>query len=80
VVDSTGAGDAFVGGFAAGWIKFEGNALLAARFATAVAALSVTKFGTARAMPRRAEIERFLRQRTKSQHPPKSSPRKRKPA
>lgn len=80
VVDSTGAGDAFVGGFAAGWIRFEGNALLAARFANAVAALSVTKFGTARSMPRRAEIERFLRQQTKSQHRAKSSPKKRKPA
>jgi ribokinase len=80
VVDSTGAGDAFVGGFAAGWIKFEGNALLAARYANAVAALSVTKFGTARSMPRHAEIERFLRQQTKSQRPAKSSSRKQKPA
>lgn len=80
VVDSTGAGDAFVGGFAAGWIKFKNNALLAARYANAVAALSVTKFGTARSMPRRAEIERFLRQQTKSQRPAKSSSRKQKPA
>lgn len=80
VVDSTGAGDAFVGGFAAGWVKFEGNALLAARYANAVAALSATKFGTALSMPRHAEIERFLHQQTKSQRPAKSSPRKQKPS
>ena len=62
VVDSTGAGDAFVGGFAAGLIKFKGDTILAARFATAVAALSVTKLGTSPSMPKRSEIERFLRQ------------------
>jgi ribokinase len=62
VVDSTGAGDAFVGGFAAGLVKFKGDAILAARFANAVAALSVTKFGTSLAMPRKTEIDRFLRE------------------
>lgn len=62
VVDSTGAGDAFVGGFAAGWVKFEGDAIRAARFANAAAALSVTRPGASRSMPKRAEIERFLRQ------------------
>ena len=39
VVDTTGAGDAFVGGFAAGLLHFKGNPLSAARFANAVAAL-----------------------------------------
>lgn len=63
VVDSTGAGDAFVGGFAAGLVKFSGDFLAAARFASAVAALSVTKFGTAPAMPTAAAIARFLRAR-----------------
>ncbi|HTO02814.1 MAG TPA: PfkB family carbohydrate kinase, partial [Opitutus sp.] len=62
VVDSTGAGDAFVGGFAAGWVKLKGDAIRAARFANAVAALSVTKPGASRSMPKRNEIERFLRQ------------------
>lgn len=61
VVDTTGAGDAFVGGFAAGLVKFSGKIEAAAEFANAVAALSVTKFGTAPSMPRKAAIERFLK-------------------
>ena len=61
VVDTTGAGDAFVGGFAAGLVRFEGDSGRAARFANAVAALSVTKFVTAPAMPTAREIARFLR-------------------
>lgn len=60
-VDTTGAGDAFVGGFAAGWVRCGGDLNEAARFGNAVAALSVTKFGTAPAMPRLPAIERFLR-------------------
>jgi len=63
VVDTTGAGDAFVGGFAAGLVKFDGSMVRAAHFGTAVAALSVTKFGTAPAMPRATEIARFLKAR-----------------
>lgn len=61
VVDSTGAGDAFVGGYAAGLVKFRGDHLAAARFGGAVAALSVTKFGTAPSMPRAREIAAFLK-------------------
>jgi ribokinase len=60
-VDTTGAGDAFVGGFAAGLVKFKGDLIAAARFGTAVAALSVTKRGTAPAMPRKREIAAFLK-------------------
>ncbi|MET0262448.1 MAG: PfkB family carbohydrate kinase, partial [Rariglobus sp.] len=60
-VDTTGAGDAFVGGFSAGLVKFKGDLVAAARFGTAVAALSVTKRGTAPAMPRKREIDAFLR-------------------
>lgn len=60
-VDTTGAGDAFAGGFAAGLVKFDGDQLAAARFASAVAALSVTKFGTAPSMPTASEIAKFLR-------------------
>jgi len=60
-VDTTGAGDAFVGGFAAGLVRFNGDTLQAARYGTAVAGLSVTRAGTADAMPRQAEIERFIR-------------------
>jgi len=59
VVDTTGAGDAFNGGFACALA--EGLALDdALRFATAVAALSVTKPGTAASMPARAEVEALL--------------------
>jgi ribokinase len=59
VVDTTGAGDAFNGGFACALA--EGRALDdALRFATAVAALSVTKHGTAASMPARAEVEALL--------------------
>jgi ribokinase len=60
-VDTTGAGDAFVGGFAAGLVKFKGDLIAAARFGTAVAALSVTKRGTAPSMPRKREIAAFLK-------------------
>jgi ribokinase len=62
-VDTTGAGDAFVGGFAAGLVKFKKNVFEAAHFANAVAALAVTQHGTADAMPTAREITRFLRRR-----------------
>lgn len=61
VVDTTGAGDAFCGGFAAGLVQSAGDVPAAAAFANAVAALSVTKRGTAPAMPTAAEIARFRR-------------------
>ncbi|MEO7932882.1 MAG: ribokinase [Chthoniobacterales bacterium] len=60
VVDTTGAGDAFVGGFAAGLIAFGGDIVRAARHGNVVAGLSVTKPGTAPSMPTQAEIEAFL--------------------
>jgi ribokinase len=63
VVDTTGAGDAFVGGFAAGLVRSNGDVVAAARHGNAIAALSVTKFGTAPSMPSEAEISRFLRRR-----------------
>jgi ribokinase len=59
-VDTTGAGDAFVGGLAAGLVRYGGDLLAAARFANATAALSVTRPGTAPSMPQRLEIERLL--------------------
>ena len=70
-VDTTGAGDAFVGGFSAGLVKFKGDLAAAARFGTAVAALSVTKRGTAPAMPRAKEIAAFLKKSAKSSAPKK---------
>jgi ribokinase len=62
-VDTTGAGDAFVGGFAAGLVKFNKNVFEAAHYANAVAALAVTQHGTADSMPTAREIARFLRRR-----------------
>jgi ribokinase len=59
VVDTTGAGDAFNGGFATALA--EGLSLQESMmFATAVASLSVTKMGTAPAMPMRKEVDAFL--------------------
>ena len=59
-IDTTGAGDAFVGGFAAGLMEFEGDVVRAVHRGNVVAGLSVTKHGTAPAMPKRAEIEAYL--------------------
>lgn len=59
VIDTAGAGDAFVGGFAAAIA--EGQAPEAAvRFGCATAGISVTRRGTAPAMPKRAEIDALL--------------------
>ena len=59
VVETAGAGDAFVGGFAAA-LAGGADPLEAARFGSATAGISVTRAGTAPAMPRRAEIEALL--------------------
>ena len=59
VVDTTGAGDAFNGGFAVA--LSEGlNVVEATRFGCVVAGLSVTRHGTAPSMPKRAEVERLM--------------------
>ncbi|MDX9940538.1 MAG: ribokinase [Sphaerochaetaceae bacterium] len=59
VVDTTGAGDAFNGGFVAALSKgmdfFE-----AVRYGTIVAGLSVTRFGTAPSMPYADEVDHYL--------------------
>jgi ribokinase len=60
VVDTTGAGDAFNGGFAAGLAEGM-DAIAAARFGCAVASISVTRCGAAAAMPRRDEVDRLMR-------------------
>jgi ribokinase len=56
-VDSTGAGDAFSGGLAAGIVKFKSDLQVAVTFASAVAALSTTKAGTAPAMPTEESVK-----------------------
>jgi ribokinase len=59
VLDTTGAGDGFCGGFAAA--LSEGRSVLeAARFGCATAGISVTRAGTAPSMPRREEIVALL--------------------
>jgi ribokinase len=60
VVETTGAGDAFNGGFAVA-IAEGHSPLEAIRFGTATAAISVTRPGTAPSMPTRKEIESLLR-------------------
>jgi ribokinase len=59
-VDTTGAGDAFNGCLAVALLEGK-DVADATMFANAGAALSVTKPGTARAMPFREEIENFLK-------------------
>ena len=59
-VDTTGAGDAFLGGFLTA--MSEGRTLFdALRFGNATGALSVTKKGTAPAMPYRAQIDELMK-------------------
>jgi ribokinase len=60
VVDTTGAGDAFAGGFAVALSEGQ-SPVEAMRFGCATAAFSVQKPGTAPSMPTRAEIEAILR-------------------
>ncbi len=60
VVDTTGAGDAFAGGFLAaqtwGW-DWEQTA----RFACALAAISVTDFGVTRALQSKEQVVRLMK-------------------
>ncbi|MEL7026521.1 MAG: ribokinase [Pseudomonadota bacterium] len=59
VIETTGAGDAFNGGFATAWAN-GATAPEALRFATATAAISVTRPGAAASMPTKDEIELLL--------------------
>src|SRR5882724_10192192 len=59
VLETTGAGDAFNGGFAAALARGLAPEA-AARFGCAVAGISVTRAGTAPSMPRLAEVEALL--------------------
>ncbi len=59
VVETTGAGDAFNGGFATA-IARGAEPAEAVRFGCAVAGISVTRAGTAPSMPRLAEVEALL--------------------
>lgn len=59
VVDTTAAGDAFIGGFASALLE---NRSLeeAVRYGCACGALAVTKFGAQPSLPTREAVERFL--------------------
>ena len=59
VVETTGAGDAFNGGFATALAE-GADPVEAVRFGCATAAISVTRPGTAPSMPARAEIDALL--------------------
>ncbi len=59
VVETTGAGDAFCGGFAAALAQ-DMPLLDAVRFGCATAGISVTRHGTAPSMPKRAEIDALI--------------------
>ena len=62
VVDTTGAGDVFRGGFIAGWLaagaRTQAEDILT--YANAVAAMKCRALGARTAIPRRAEVESFL--------------------
>ena len=66
VVDTTGAGDVFRGGFIAGWLgagpRPQAEDILS--YANAVAALKCGGLGARTAIPRRAEVERLLAARS----------------
>ncbi len=60
VVDTTGAGDAFNGGFAVALAE-DKDIVQAACFGCAVAGISVTRPGTAPSMPFRKEVDDLLK-------------------
>jgi ribokinase len=61
VIETTGAGDAFAGGFAVALA--EGKSIVdATRYGCAVAGISVTRPGTAPSMPYRAEVDKLIAQ------------------
>lgn len=67
-VDTTAAGDAFNGAFAVGMLLGK-DPVASARFATAAAALSVTRAGAQPSMPTRAEVDRLLETRHEAGEP-----------
>jgi 2-dehydro-3-deoxygluconokinase len=60
-VDASGAGDAFTGAFLADWLA-HGDPFRAATYGNAAAALKTRGYGAIAPMPRRDEVEVFLRE------------------
>jgi ribokinase len=58
-VDTTGAGDAFNGAFATALLRGK-TSVASAMWASAVAAISVTRHGAQPSMPKKEEVDDFL--------------------
>ncbi len=65
-VDTTGAGDTFLGAFLAHYSQAPDQLSLALRYAAAAAALQVQKPGAAVAIPSKSEVEAFLAQQARA--------------
>ena len=59
VVDTTAAGDAFIGGFASALLRGV-EIEEAVKYANACGALAATKFGAQPSLPTKEEVERFM--------------------
>jgi ribokinase len=60
IVDTTAAGDAFIGGLASRLLDSDVDLQQAVRYACACGAFAVTKFGAQPSLPTKEEIENFL--------------------
>jgi ribokinase len=59
VVDTTAAGDAFIGGFASALLQ-DKSLEMAVRYGCACGALAATKFGAQPSLPTKEEVERLI--------------------
>jgi ribokinase len=59
VVDTTAAGDTYIGGFCTEWLRTK-RVEEAMKYASAAAALSVSRFGAQTSIPSEQEVRSFL--------------------